>query len=259
MSQITSRGATGPLSLTASGTFQSSNDSNLQSLVGSRWDLSDGREVMLVGVGGTAVATAGLITQDAAIVANHQNLAVTTFTAYSATNNVNASVVVTTGGTVLNVNQYQGGFAIINAGPGIGQTLKIASHGAYVASTNATIVLEDSPNTALTTSSKVCLIPPHGGNVVVFPTTVTGAVAGVTLYPLGAGTSGTPTSNYGFVCTKGIVSSLSDLAVALVGQAIIPSVSTAGSSSVTSGSAATLGYANQTAVSGEARSVFIDI
>lgn len=257
MSSITQRGATGPLALQASGSFQSSNDANLATLVGTRFDLSDGREVIFVSTGTVTGTTAGQLYQDAAIVSNHQNLTVTAFTAYSANGNVPASVVATTGATVLTANQYAGGFLIVNSSTGIGQTLKIASHTAYAASTNATFVLEDAPNTALTTSSKVCLIPPHGANVIQFPTTATGAAVGIGLYPIPVSTTAIP--QFGFLHSKGIVSSLSDAVVASVGQSISPSVSVAGATTLSGGTSATIGSANQTAVSTEARSVFVDL
>ena len=60
MSRITQRGATGALSLQANGSFQTSTDGNLATLVGTRWDLSDGREVMFVSVGATAITNGSL-------------------------------------------------------------------------------------------------------------------------------------------------------------------------------------------------------
>lgn len=263
MSSITQKGATSPLSLQANGTFQQSTDANLATLVGSRYDLSDGREVVLVSVGSSAIASAGVLCQDAAIVPNHQNIAVTAFTAYSSNGNTPASAQVTLGATALTANQYSGGYALVNAGPGSGQTLRIASNASALSSgTGVTLTFEDAPNTALTTASKLCLLPPHGGNVIIFPTTATGAFAGVTLYALTAGisasaTTGTP--NFGFLVSKGVTSCFSDATVASVGQAITYSVGTAGDVTLAAGTTATLGYANQTAVSAEARSIFIDV
>lgn len=261
MSNITQRGATGALALQASGSFQSSNDANLTTLVGTRWDLADGREVIFVSTGATAVSTAGLLVQDAAIVPNHQNLAVTAYTAYSANGNTPASFIATLGATALTANQYQGGFVVVNSGPGIGQTLRIQSHpSALASSTLPSFVLEDAPNTALTTSSKVCLIPPHGANVILNPTTSTGALVGITLYPLPAGSAaGGTTPSFGFVTCTGVASALSDAAIPAVGQSIAPSVVTAGTITLAGGTGATIGYANQTAVSAEARSVFVNL
>ena len=266
MSNITARGATGPLALTAGGTFQSSSDFNIQSLVGTRWDLSDGREVILVSSGAVAVGSPGVLCQDAALTSNHQGLAVTAFTAYSSTNQTPAQVVATLGATAMVANQYQGGYMLVDSGPGIGQTLRIASHIAYVASTSATFILEDSPNTALTTSSTVCLIPPHGANVIISPASaVTGALVGVTLYPLGAGLSAgsvataTVPANYAFLLSKGVTACLSDATAPTTGQAIIPSTSVAGAIGSASGSIGTIGYANQAATSAKTRSVFVNL
>jgi hypothetical protein len=265
MSTISQKGANGPLALQASGSFQSSTDANLATLVGTRWDLSDGREVMLVSVGATALNSVGVLVQDAAIVANAQGVAVTAFQAYSANGNIPAVVSVGTNATAVVANQYQGGFVMVDSGPGIGQTLKISGNSVIGATTAGTITLEDSPNTALTTSSTVCLLPPHGANVIINPTTPTGAVAGVTLYTLAAGSAagGTGAQSYGFVATRGLVAAISDATTASVGQAISPSTTTAGDVTVALAGGTTptaiIGYANQTAVSAKSRSVFLQV
>lgn len=261
MSRITERGATGPLAIQAGGVFPTqaqsiqvyggtATDSSLSTLLGSRWDLSDGREVALILSGAIALA-AGKLNQDAAIVPNHQNLAVTAVQAYSANGNTPATVTVTLGATAATANQYAGGFLIVNDNVGEGQTLKIASHPAAALSTSLVVTLEDGPNTALTTASEVCLILPHGANVVVFPTTATGAVAGVTLYPI-------PAAAYGFVVTKGIVACLADGAVT-VGAAISPSNAVAGAVEDGVIAQGLVGNANQAGVDTEYRSIFINV
>ena len=190
MSRITQRGATGPLAIQASGSFQSSTDASLETLVGSRWDLSDGREVILVQAGSATTVAAGKLYQDAAVVANHVNLAVTAFQAYSANGNVPAKVTATLGATAVTANQYAGGFVVVNDATGEGQTLRIASHPAADASASLAITLEDSPNTALDTNSEISLIPAHGNGVIIFPTTATNVAAGVGLYPIAASAYG---------------------------------------------------------------------
>jgi hypothetical protein len=256
MSFITQRGATGPLAVQANGSFQTSTDAALQSLLGSRWDLSDGREVALGKTAAATTAAAGKLYQDAAIVPNHQNIAVTAFTAYSANGNVPAKVTVTLGNTAATANQYAGGFVFVNDANGEGQSLRIASHPAAEASASLAITLEDGPNTALTTSSEVCLIPPHGKDVVIMPTTVTGAAFGVALSAIAA-------SSYGFFVTKGLVSGLAQGAIA-VGTPISPSASVAGAFAQTPYATnlvtgAILGYANQAGVDTEYRSVYVNL
>ena len=218
MSRITQKGATGPVALVANGAFQTSTDTSLETLIGTRWDLSDGREVILVRAG-DAVA-AGKLYQDAAIVPNHQNLAVTAYQAYSANGNVPPKVTVTLGATAATANQYRGGFVVVNDNAGEGQTLRIATHPAADASASLALTLEDGATVTITTASEVCLIPPHGKDVIINPTTPTGAPVGVGLYTIAA-------ASYGFLTSKGATSCLAD-GVVTVGSAISPSNAVAG-------------------------------
>lgn len=221
MSRITQRGATGPLSLQANGTFQTSTDASLATLVGSRWDLSDGREVRLVKVAAGTTVTPGLLYQSAALIADHQNLDVTAFQAYSANGNVPPKVTATLGTTLVTANQYAGGFVIVNDNNGEGQTLKIASHPAADASASLAITLEDGPTTAITAASEISLVPADGSNVIINPTTATGSLAGASLYNMAA-------SSYGFLVTRGVTAVLNADAALTIGSAVSPSNATAG-------------------------------
>lgn len=251
MSSISQRGATGALGLTASGVFQTSTDASLATLVGTKWDTSDGREVTLVSASSATTVAAGKTYASPAIVANHQNLTTTAFQAYSANGNVPAKVTVTLGGTAATANQYQGGFAVVNAGTGLGQTLRIASNPAQATTNGALVVtLEDGPNTALDTSSKICLIPAAGANVVINPATASNTPLGVGLYPIAA-------SAYGYLCSKGAVSALADGAIG-VGLGVSPSGSVAGALTVGAATTARVGRALQAGVDTEYRTVFVD-
>lgn len=254
MSTITQKGATGPLALVANGSFQSSTDSALDTLVGTRWDTSDGRELLLVQAGGVALIP-GIVVQDAAIIANHQGLDITAIQLYSANGNVPYKITATLGGTAVTANQYAGGFAVINVGTGKGQTLRIASNTAQAnGSGSVVLTLEEAPTVALSASdSEVSLIPAHGKGVVITPTTLTNCVAGITLYSLAA-------SAYGFIVCKGITSCLSDAAApAASGVAISPSNATGGA--VESGVVAQgiIGNAVQAGVSAENFAVFVNV
>lgn len=236
MSRITQKGATGPLPLTANGTFQSSSDLSLGTLTGSRWDLSDGREVVLVQNGGTAVVP-GKWYGGPNLTAAHQACATTAFTAYSNNGNVPAKVTVTLGATAVTANEYAGGFLFVASGTGAGQTLKIASHPAADASANVVVTLEDAPNTALVGASSVVNLirNPYGsatgtaystnGVVLGLHTGFTGSIAGVSLYPFAA--SGTATVSYGFLVTKGLTACLND-ANTTAGLDVMPSTNTDG-------------------------------
>jgi hypothetical protein len=221
-------------------------------LVGTRWDLSDGREVILVQASSATTVAPGKLYQDAAVVPNHQNLAVTAIQTYSANGNTPYQLTVTLGATAATANQYRGGFVVVNAGTGLGQTLRIASHPAAALSTSLVLTLEDAPNTALATSdSKVCLQPAHGANVIINPTTVTGAQVGVGLYAIAA-------SAYGFLVSKGLTSALADGAIG-VGLGISPSGAVAGAFVVAAATTSRLGFASQAGVDTEYRTVFVNL
>lgn len=258
MSRITQKGATGALSLQANGAFQTSTDGDFVTYIGSRWDTSDGRELVLVSAATTALA-AGKLMQNAPVLADHQNLTTTAFTAYSANGNIPAKVTVTLGGTQVSANQYRGGFVVTNASTGLGQTLRIASHPAAVAAASLAITLEDGPNTALTTSTKVSLLPPPATNVIINPTTPTNVPCGVAICAI-------PASSYGFLVTKGLTSCLSDATAPGVGVAISASTVTAGAIAsvpaiLSSGlvGATIIGNTIQAAVSAEYRTVFVNL
>ena len=241
MSRLTQKGQGAPLPL-----FSTSTDTSLITLTGARFDSSDGREFVLVGVGGATVAQ-GLLVQNPAIIANHQNLAVAT-AAVGAT-----TITATSGGTAVTANQYRNGYLVVNAGTGIGQTLKVSSNGTATATGVATITLEDPVLVALDSTSKVDLIADPYYNVIVNPTTPTGTPIGVTAYQLASG-------NYGLLQTKGIVSLTSEALIATVGLGVAASAATAGyGRSATAAGAPALGIALQSAVSAEARAIWLNL
>lgn len=244
-------------------------DPQIVSYVGQKFNLSDGREVALVGNGAVALVS-GVLVQGEPITANHQNLTVAVPTTAPATAGTFV-ISCTLGATKLNTNQYQGGYAIINAGTGIGQTLRIASHGNAAASASGVLItLEDAIQVTLDATSKLSLISNPYKNVVINPTTATLTPVGVTLYPVAAavaptydGTTGAQTAagvqQYAFVQTKGVVSVRSDATIAGVGLGVIPSTTTAGTVTVQTATGANIGRTLIAGVSAEARAVFIDL
>ena len=220
-----------PISLFGVNGGVTSTDTSLATLVGQKFTSADGREFVLVQNGAVALVSGNLIQGPATIGANHTNLAVVANAAIGAT-----SISVTLGGTVTTANQYQGGFAVINAGTGIGQTLRIAANTAGTASGTCVLTLEDPLSVAITSaSSKVSLelqqygsangtaITTHG--VIVCPTTLTGRVIGVTVSPIPASTA--TVAQYGYIQTKGVVACLNDATTA-IGLDLMPSSNTAG-------------------------------
>lgn len=246
MSRITNKGATSPLGL-----FQTSTDQSFTTFAGERFDLSDGREVVLIQAGAVALSS-GVLVQAPAITANHQNCAVAANASVGAT-----SITVTLGATAATANQYAGGFVVINAGSGIGQTLKIASHPAANGSASLVLTLEDAVAVALTSaSSKACLIPNLYVGGIINPTTPTNTPIGVSFYPIAA-------SAYGYLISKGPTSCLADGTIA-VGSPISASGSVAGAVIQTAYatnvvSQGILGRALQAGVTTEARTVYADM
>ncbi len=243
-------------------------DTTLFTEVGVRFATGDGREVVLVSNSPVALAS-GRLVQSPAIVAGHQGLAMTVPTTAPATAGTFV-ISVTNGATVIQQNYYAGGYAIVRAGTGIGQTLRIKSNNAGAASAQTPITLEDAIVTTLDATSVINLIANPYMNVIIAPTTATGNAIGVTLYPLAAsvaptfdGTSGLQTAagtqQYGFIQTKGIVSCLSDASVATVGLGVMRSTTTAGTITVRTATGADVGNALQTTISAVAGAIFVDL
>lgn len=114
------------------------------------------------------------------------------------------TITVTTGSSAVTANQYAGGYAIIDTTPGLGYKYLIASHPA--ASTTASLVLTLAPGysvqVALTTSSRVTLVPNKYNGVIQTPvTTLTGACVGCAIYPIAAG-------EFGWIQTSGLAAVL---------------------------------------------------
>ncbi len=207
-------------------------DPSLSTLVGVKFHERNGDRVFaLVQNGGTALVSGVLVQSPASIGANHTGLTVAT-AAIGA-----AALTVTLGGTAVTANQYAGGYIVISAGTGIGQTLEIGSHPAQT-STSGTVVLtlKDPLSVAtLTSDSKGSLTLPQYGSangasvttsgVVISPTVATGRTIGVTVYPIPASSTTVPT--YGFIQTAGPVACLNDASTA-IGLDLMPSTNTAG-------------------------------
>lgn len=247
--------------------YQTDTDPSDFTMCGQRFHTEDGTEVVLFQNAAVAL-TAGKLTQHSAIVANHENIAVVTYTATNVTTGIPATITATLGATLANSNQYQGGYAVVNAGTGIGQTLKISSSSPTAASGTITLVLENNAVLALDNTSKLDLIAQPFTGIVISPTSPTAGVACVTNYAVPAsvantydGTSGilltTGTPQFAFGVTSGITSCLSDVSVATVGLGIARSTTTAGAITVQAATLACIGEAYQTGVSAEARAVRI--
>ena len=226
-----------------------------QSYVGQKFDTSDGRELVLVRAGAAALVP-GKLMQGPAETTAFEKLAMTVPTAYPATAGL-FQVLVTNGNTVLNVNQFAGGYFIVASSTGAGQILKIASHQPAAASATFVVTLEDPIQTTLSATSTVSLQNnPYDGIIVAPGGTATGSLVGVSLYNIAAstaatynGTTGALTANgvaqYGIIQTHGPVACLI-ASTTTIGYPLGPSQSVAGALTV-----ATLTTAPQCAISSQ--------
>lgn len=193
--------ATGPQPSTGVGQFQS----DFATYVGQKFDSSDGREFVLIQNGAVALAAAKVVQSPAEVTA-FQKLAMTVPAAYPATAGT-FQVLVTNGGTKLNVNQFQQGYFIVASATGIGQILKIASHQSAAASATFVVTLEDPIQTTLDATSTVSLLPnPYLGSViqVASGSTQTGSPIGITINPIAASTAATYNATTGALTANGV-------------------------------------------------------
>ena len=181
-------------------------DNSYDSLCGVRFNTTDGRQVIMVRNGGTEIAAAainsGLLVQAPAEITTWNNLAITVPTATPATAGT-YQILVTNAGTKLYINEYAGGYAIVSAGTGIGQTLQIAGHAAAAASATFVLTLQDPIQVTLDATSTVTLVRNPYIGVVVSATGLTGTVVGASFYKIAAGTASTYDGTSGALTTEG--------------------------------------------------------
>lgn len=130
---------------------------------------------------GASALVVGNVLQAPAQVANHYGC-----TAAAAAVG-DKQITMTLGATAATENQYRGGFAVIDTTPGLGYAYPITYHPAASSAAALTVTIERPVQVALTTSSRVTLVPNRFNGVIQSPvTTLTGAVVGVAVYPITA-------------------------------------------------------------------------
>lgn len=123
----------------------------------------------------------------------------------------------TPGATAAATQFYAGGILQVDTTPGNGYSYVIDNHLAITASTAFTLNLKDPIQVALTTSSRVGLLPNKYNGVIQFPvTTATGSAVGVATYIITA-------AQYGWVQTWGLCSVLISGTPALGAMVMTPS------------------------------------
>lgn len=236
---------TGPIQLAAQEVFKQST-TKLHKL-GAQGVTRDGRIFRYSLIGGTNVA-AGKLNGSAAVVANHQNIAVATAAAVG-----DAQVNVTLGATASTANQYDDGYLIGYDVAGTGQTLQILATPILGSAGTGYFPLQDSVITALTTSSKVNLEQNPWSNVVITTTSQTAFVCGVANAAFTAGT-------YAWLQTRGTASVLGNGTISQ-GAGLVASATTGGAVDAEAATAVgqRLGFAQQAGASTKYNTVYLAI
>jgi hypothetical protein len=207
---------------------------------------ADGRRFRYAQVG-AADLVAGNLIQGAAPLANH--LANTApAVAIGAT-----SFSYTPGATAGAANLYAEGYLQVDTTPGLGYTYQVSGHAAITASTAFTLYLKDPIQVALTTTSRIGLMPNAYKNVIQTPTTITAKVVGVAPAPHTA-------AYYGWLQTYGPCSVLINGTPAITAP-VINGATTAGSVDVWTAAAQPtanlVGHMMQVGVSTKSNFVFL--
>lgn len=164
--------------------------------LGERLVTSDGR-VFRYAKAGAVDLVAGNWIQSPAQLANHQNIAPTATFAIGAT-----AVTVTLGATAATANQYAGGQMVVTITPGLGQAIAILGHPAALSGATLTLTLAEPLRVALTTTTRVDLVPNLFNGVIQNPiTTLTGVCVGVATYIITA-------AEYGWIQRSGLCGAL---------------------------------------------------
>ena len=212
--------------------------------LGQRGETNDGRVFRYCKAGTTALV-AGKTQQNIVEVAAY-NLLACANAAVGAT-----ELTVTMGATALTANQLAEGFVFVDGGTGAGQMFKIKSHPAIAITTAGVITLED-PVVSTMTSVTVCLKPNPYDGVIIAPSTPTGAVVGVAIYPITA-------SYYGWIQVEGICPVLSDSGTWSVGDMVGMSNATDGAAELAVLNQGFIGNALATGASAKYRPVLLKI
>ena len=158
--------------------------------LGERLVTSDGRVFRYVRAGASDLVVGNMIQAPGEIV-NHDTLTPSA-AAIGAT-----TITVTLGSTLASVDQYAGGWAVIDTTPGLGYTYPITGHPAAASGATLAVTLGLGVEVALTTGSRVTLTPnPYRGVIQTPITTLTGSAVGAAVFIV-------VTVEYGWVCVSG--------------------------------------------------------
>ncbi len=218
--------------------------------LGVRAVTGDGREYRYAQAGASALIV-GQAIQSAAPQANYIDVTAVAMAVGATTTTLTVST-----GTAVVANQFSGGYymtygTVANGG---GQILRISSNTAVSASgTSITLVLEDAPSIAITTSATVNIIAPTYGGVIQAPSTVTGTPAGIALAVSNITSTtlnGLTALYFGWLQVKGVANVLIAGTPAIGTGLSFPNAGTAGTLQVTAATLMDVGHMLKTGVDG---------
>lgn len=202
----------------------------------------DGRAYRYVKAGGTSLVV-GKLQQSEAEDTGEQNVTPTAAA-------IGATSITTSTTLTVTANEYQSGYVLVTVTPGVGYIYRISSHPAATAAA-LTLTLEDSIQVALTTTSRIDIVPSPFNNVIVFPTTATGVPVGVAIYPI-------TNAEFGWVQTRGTACVLADTTIT-VGTNVSASNAVAGAVEPAVTAQPTVGYALTGIADTEYGAIFLTI
>lgn len=237
---------TGPIQLSTTDVNRTSTTKLLP--LGSQGATRDGR-LFRYGLAGAVTLAPGKLNQNAAVVANHQNIAVA-----AAANPGDTTLSVTLGATATTAGQYDDGHVIGFDVAGQGQAIRISGTPVLAASATGAINLGDPVLQALTTSSKVNLEQNLWSNALVYATGAT------TQFANGVANVSIPAANFGWFQTRGTAAVLVNGSIA-AGSGLIPGQTTAGSVDIEAATTVTqrVGFAQQAGTSTKYSTVYLAI
>lgn len=147
---------------------------------------------------------------------------------------IGATQFTTVSTVTVTANAWAGGFVMVTQTPGQGYQYKIKGNTAATSAV-VTVFLEDPIQIALTTSSQIDIIPSPFTGVIVNPSSATGSIVGVAVYPI-------VNAQYGWIQTTGPANVLAQGTI-VVGEQVAASSTTAGAVVATSGVLASVGVA----------------
>lgn len=216
----------GPVTTAAQGIYDSS--SNQNHVLGETIFTNDGRAFRYCLAGGTTLVSGKLQQASAEDTTNYQNLT----PAAAAIGDI--SITISTSTTVT-ANALVGGTVSITTSTGLGKIYRIKANTATSAAAGLVITLDDAIQVALTTSSRIDVIPNPYSGVIVNPTTASSTPVGVAVAPI-------TNAQYGWLQVAGHAVCLADGTVT-VGTTLVASNGTAGAVEAFAGVQAVVGLA----------------